>query len=304
YNEEGNLWKEELLKAKPGWWLYVRDFPYQGITLVLENDSSRGESAPLVCTIKNKRGDELFSFTWGLDFQTGAGVMFLPDGNGIFRSRYSSNSRDCYAELLSWDGTLIGQIDNLCEITIDSKATPDKKFMILYDGSTAVIVKNGKEVCRKKFVLNLSDDGKFICFGDTLKMHTYHVGTLENGGLLYTFLFAPSNTGMINCAFSSNNKYLAAFSPSELILIDNETGKQLWKRKVDGDAYKRKVFFANNDKHIVLAYLGRVYIFDLGGNLLKTINEPNSNNWQVYNDILIIDIRDDHILHKVIYKSK
>jgi len=303
YNEDGDAIKEEILKAKPGWDIWTLNFPYQGIVMVCESDLSLGEVSPAVHTIKDKKGNKLFSFTWGFDYPTKAGVMFLPDGIGIFRTRpYPQDARHCYGEMLTWDGKLIGRIENICTMSIGSKVTPDKKFMILYDGSVAVIVKNGQEVCRKKFVLNISDDGKFICFGDTLRTHTYYVAALKDGKILFTFSFAPSTTGMIHCAFSSTNKYLAAFSPSELILIDIEAGKQLWKQKVDGDAYKRKIFFANNDKYIVLAYLGRVYIVDVDGNLLKTIKVPGSNNWEVHNNILIIDVRGDYDLHKLIYK--
>lgn len=304
YDEDGKAIKEEMLKAKPGWDIWTFDFPYQGIVMVCESDLSLGEVSPALHTIKNRKGN-IFSFIWGFDYPTTAGVMFLPDGIGIVRSRpYESDPRRCYAELLTWTGEIIGRIEDLCGMNIASKATPDKKFMILYDGSTAVIAKNGQEVCRKKFVLNISDDGKFICFGDTLEPHTYHVGNLERGEQLYTFNFKSDNAAMIHCTFSSHNKYLAAFSPTELILINNETGKQLWKQSVPGDVYKRKIFFVNNNKYIFLAYLGRVYVFDLGGNFLETIKVPNSNNWEVNNDILIIDVRGDYDLHKVIYKLK
>jgi hypothetical protein len=304
YDEDGNSTKEELLKAKLGWSIYARDFPYQGVVLLLENDESLGESAPIVHTIKDKSGNKLFSFTWGFDYSTGAGVMFLPGGSGIFRSKYISNSRSCYTELLSWDGKMIGQLDNFCEITIDSKATPNGKYMALLTNGTIVFVENGKELWRKTFAsaveVGISNDGQFVCIGDAGRAYVYN----RSGDSLYSYCFSPCGMSNPMSKFSSENEFLVLSVPLEIALIDNETGNVLWRKKVNGDAYKRQIFFASDDKYILVAYLGRVYIYDLRGHLLETIEVADSNNWEVDNDILIINMRDEYVLHKVIYKLK
>ena len=138
YDEDGKIAKEELLKAKPGWDIWTFDFPYQGIVMVCESDLSLGEVAPALHTIKNRKGN-IFSFIWGFDYPTTAGVMFLPDGIGIVRSRpYESDPRSCYAELLTWTGEIIGRIEDLCGMNIASNFIPDKEQEIMTEVENAI----------------------------------------------------------------------------------------------------------------------------------------------------------------------
>lgn len=248
--------------------------------------------------IKNMRGDTIFSFASTFHHPTGAGVRYLPDGSGLFIPHIDKN----YAELVSWEAEKIGTIENLLRFNIGSKATPDGKYMILNSGFTAIVIKNGRELWRKNFSsaieVSISADGQYIGIGDASVIYVYNI----QGDLSYSFCFSP--TGMTNhrSVFSSDNYYLVASLPMELALINNKTGDLIWRQHVEGDAYRRHVYFAKGNECIVLGYLGRIYIYDLEGDLLNTIRESYTN-LEVLDDLIVLDTEKDKF-SKIIYQLK
>jgi hypothetical protein len=300
YDEDGNLRKQELIKARPGKWLSMNTSPYDGIIVLAESEDSH-EAEPFgKHTIKDRLGRELCSFDWGFDEASTAGVRPLPGGIGILRTKsYPSNSYSCYAELLTWDGKIFGRIENLCHINIGSKATPNKRFMVLNSEFTAILVEDGKELWRKSFPsgieVGISDDGQYVAIGDAGTVYVYN----RNGDSLYSFCFSHimSNPRPI---FSPDDKYLIVLASGELALIDNANGKLIWKVKTE--AGKPLSCVAN--KYIILIGSNKCYIYDFGGNLLTTIEEEQPKNWETNGDLLLIDIRDKTDLHKVVYRLK
>lgn len=292
FDDDGTVAKEEVLKAKPGWWLHVHHSSYGGIVFVVESDSSLGESSPHVRTIKNRTGDTLSAFA---SFASG---RFLPGGHGLCLIQ----GRENRAELLTWDGERIGMIENLPSFNIGSKATPDGRYMVLNSVFTAVVVKEGEELWRKTFPsaieVGVSDDGQFIAIGDAGTVYVYN----QQGDLLYSFCFSPKAMTNPRPVFSSDNRYLVASLPMELALIDNETGKSMWQQQVEGDAYYSDVHFAKGAEYIVLGYLERIFIYDLAGNLLMTIRDSRiRSRWQVFDDVIIVNTEKEEF-HKVIYR--
>ena len=283
YNEDGDLQKEELIKAKPGWWLYVEvDWDWEKVMLV-ENDSSLGESSPIITTIKNEKGEEIFSFEWGFDYITDAGVYTLPNGIGLLRSRpYEDNPMDGYAELFTWDGRKIGRIEHLLSIDMISAiemrsvATPDKRIMVLGSGGTdtAIFVENGKELWRKSPLkyLSISDNGEYIAGGINNDgegtIYVYH----HNGNFLYSYKFSHKSRSQPRSKFSSDNRYLAATFGGQLVLFDNIRGQQIWQKECEGMILS----FAGNNNYIIVVNkrAQKIYGYDTLGNLQATISMP------------------------------
>jgi len=327
YNEDGNLRKEELLKAKPGWWLYVSGESFLGKVVVTESDSFLGESSPIIYTIKNEEGKKMFSFEWGFDYETGKGVYALPNGIGLFRS----NSLENYAEILTWDGKIIGRIDGFLRLDAYSSAemlsiaSPDNKFMLLSGGGTTVYIKDGKEIWRKTSPsgrLSISNDGEYVSIGANAELY----GTIYlynyNGELIYSYKFPDKSRGIPTSKFSSDNKYLVAEFGEQKSLLNNITGEPLWLKKCEGTI----VSFAKNNEYITFVDIKaqKIYIYNTLGNLQDTINAPYGedikkkrtkegeiieskvlySNWtcEVFDDLIITNSGREW--HPIIYKIK
>jgi hypothetical protein len=270
YNEDGKLSREELLKAKPGWWLYVRDYSDWGKMMLVESDSSLGESSPIIHTIKNEKGDQIFSFEWGFDYCTYAGVYTLPNGIGLFRS----NALENYAELLTWDGKKFGELKDIFSFTINHAATPDKKFMLLDCEGTAILIENGKERWRKSPSgnLNISANGEYICIGTNIDAEGVIFIYNSKGDLLYTYKLPHKGSGWPTSVFSADSRHLLIAFGGQTVLLNNITGKQIWQKKCEGSI----VSFAKNDEYIITVSkeAQKIYIYDTLGNLIKTLNVP------------------------------
>ncbi|MGQ9702940.1 MAG: hypothetical protein ACUVQT_10905 [bacterium] len=301
YNEEGNLWKEELLKAKPGSDIYVRDYPYIGRIVISQDDSILGACSDFIVTAKDNQGKQTYSFI------TGPYTVNIPEF-GFIAPNWE---RRCIS-FIDWYGNNIGQIDDVdvMNFYVDALSiAPDRrKITISYSFGTSrhyvILIDNGKVRWQKEFSsaleLSMSDDGQYVCIGDAGKIFVYD----NNGDSLYSFCFSPE--GMYNpySDFSQNNKYLVAAVTTELVLIDNTTGKLLWQKKVEGDAYKRGVWFAKNDECIIITHISaaKTYVFDLEGNLLTTIEAPNLY-CDIVDDLIILNAERDKF-HPTIYRLK
>jgi WD40 repeat protein len=281
YSEDGDLTKEELLIAKPGWWLYASGESDLGKVVIIESDSSLGESSPSIYTVKNEKGEEKFSFKWGYDYITGAGMYKLPGGIGLFRSKpYEDNPGDGYAELFTWDGIKISRIEHLLSIDMisasemTSVATPNKKIMVLGSGGTAILIANGKEVWRKSALgyLSVSPDGKYIAGGTNIDGEgTIYVYNYD-GILLYSYKFPHKSRSQPRTKFSSNNKWLAATFGGKIAFFNNTSGQCISQKECEGTILS----FAKNDNYIltVAKRSQKIYIYDTLGNLKETLNVP------------------------------
>lgn len=312
YDSDGRLIKEITLKAKKGWGMHLISFPYAGKIMSVEYDLSQDESSPSIHSIIED-DERLWSFTWSNHYPTHAGVMFLPNDLGIFRSQpYSNNPGNCYAELLSWDGKKMARIESLCTINIESVATPDGKYIILNGDHTLHLLKDNHVLWRKSFSssfkVSISNDGKYICVGDSCAISIYD----QQGTQLYSYVFSPRQSEIPYSRFSSDNQYLSAATSKKLMLMNNRTGELIWEKYVDGDNFKRHLFFIN--EYIVLTHTSKaeLYLYDLKGDLLETIN-VSSLYCSVVDDFIIINAEgDDFVLvnekekrfHKIIYRIK
>jgi len=302
YNQNGRLVNEESFTTKEGWGMHIHTAPYIGIVVTVEYDLSQDETSPALYTIF-QNGKQLFSFSWSFDYQTHAGVRFLPMSLGIFRSKpYNQDPNNCFAELIAWDGIYIGRIDSLCTINTGSRATADGKYLILNSDYIACLVKDGIELWRKNFnsaiETSISCDGQYVCIGDSGAVYVYN----QQGSELYSYVFSPQGRENPYSSFSANNQYLAVATSFDLVLIDNVTGNVVWKKSVEGDNFKRHLYFVND--YIILTHTSsaKIYVYDVQGDLQTTINEP-SLYCNVINDLIVINPQKNKF-HKLIYRIK
>jgi len=300
YNDDGRVPKEKTFQARDGWGMHLHSSSYTGIIMAVEYDLSQGETASSIHTVI-ENGDRLWSFTWGFDYPTNAGVRFLPNGLGIFRSRpYDKDPGNCYAELLSWDGNYITRVESLCTINIGSKATPDGRFMLLNGGYKLLLIKDNHELWRKSFTSSfkatVSNDGKYVCVGDSCAIYVYD----QHGAQLYSYEFSLRGSQNPYSCFSNDNQYLAAATSNELVLFNNITGELIWRKSVDGDNFKRHLFFLNNFVILTHTSKAEIFVYDLEGCLQKTLN-VSSLYCSVVDDLIIINAEKEKF-HKIIYR--
>ncbi len=294
YNEDGDLWKEELIEAKPGYWLYVRDYSQWGKIMIIESDSSLGESSPIIHTVKNEKGEEIFTFEWGFDYPTLAGVYTLPKGIGLFRSNAIKN----YAELLTWEGKKFGELKDIFSFTINATATPNKKFILLDNERNAILVENGNERWRKSPSgnLSISNNGEYISIGSNIEVEGIIRVYNSNGDLVYSYKFSHKGRGRPTSAFSFDNRYLAVGFSGQIALLDNVTGEQIWQKKCEGSI----VSFTKNGNYIVTVdkRAQKIYLYDILGKLQDTITVPYGE------DIEKKRTKEGKIIeHKVLYSN-
>ncbi len=303
YNANGDVFKEEILKAKPGIWLSIEVCPYEGRVLTFEGPRSHeAEGAPSVVTAKDSQGNITCSF-----ISRGAGLFSIPS-IGFFTNNINKGK----VEIINWNGDKIAEFPSKADYyefgRMEYINTPDHKYVLLsfMMGSPHVALweeNEGtyRELWQKNYSsaveISISNDGQYSCVGDSGCVLVYNY----KGNLVYSYCFPKRGRTNPVSDFSPDGKFLVCALSSQMALIDNKTGTPIWEISVPGDEFVRQVLFVKNGEYIVLTHISvkMAYLYDLKGALQATVD--NVYGCSGVDDIIICGSEEDQY-RKTVYQ--